>query len=194
VVGGLYRRLVLCAGLAGVLVLSVAASAGATTITLGSVATPGGGGCGNCNIMGFQSAPGQPKYRVPAGPTGFWTITSWASQGGGGLAGHAQLRVYRKTAVTGQYRMVRQSALETVPPNGHPGHPTHLNVMKGDLLGLTTLDNLVAGYTTGNPGDNVKLIFGSLTGPGDIVGPGTSHTFGNLPMDLVNVSATLKSR
>jgi hypothetical protein len=31
-------------------------------------------------------------------------------------------------------------------------------------------------------------------GPGQLVGPGTICPFGNLPADLVNVSATLKPR
>jgi hypothetical protein len=189
---GTSKRLVLCAGLAGVLALSVASSASA--LTLGAVAPPNMGGCSNCNVMGFQSAVGAPKYRVPAGPTGFWTITAWSSQGGGADAGQARLRVYRQSGSPGQYKMVRQSALETIPAHGHPSNATSLNVMKGDLLGLSTVDNVVSAYDTGVTGDNTKTILCNLTGPGQIVGPGTSCPFGNLGTELPNVSVTLQSR
>jgi hypothetical protein len=185
------KRLLVSVGLAGVGVLSITATASA--LTLGSVAPPNMGACTSCDVMQFQTAASEPKYRVPAGPTGFWTITSWSSQGGGTAAGHARIRVYRKAPGLGQYKLVRQSALETIPAHGHPSHTTSLDVMKGDLLGLGTLDNLVSGYD-GVAGDNEKAIFCDPTGPGQLVGPGTSCPFGDLGTSLVNVQATLKPR
>jgi hypothetical protein len=174
---------------AGALSLTATASA----LTLGSVAPPNLGACTSCDAFQFQVAAGQPKYRVPAGSTGFWTITSWSTQGGGTDAGHARIRIWRQTGTPGQFKLVRQSALETVPAHGHPSFTTSLNVQKGDLLGLGTLDGLASAYP-GVAGDNIKTVSCDPTGPGQLVGQGTGCSLGNFPGYLVNVSATLKPR
>src|SRR4051812_4308727 len=183
------KRSLVCVALAGVSTLGITATASA--LTLGSVAPPNMGGCTNCEVMQLQVAAGEPKYRVPAGPTGFWTITSWSTQGGGVATGQARLRVYRKVAAPGQYVLLRQSALGTVPAHSHPSFATSLNVQKGDLLGLGTIKNVVSAYNSGVAGDNVETIHCFPTGPGQLVGPGTSCPFGALPYRLANVSATL---
>ena len=191
-VGRVGTRLLVCAGLAGVCALSLAASASA--LTLGSLAPPHFGGCTSCDAFQFQVAAGEPKYRVPAGPSGFWKITSWVTQGGGTAAGQARLRVYRQTGAPGQFKLVRESQLRTVPANGHPQFATDLNVQKGDLLGLGTIENVPAGYQTGVMGDNMKNLHCDVTGPGLLVGQGTSCPLSDLPNSLVNVVATMHPR
>src|SRR5205814_1332829 len=103
-------------------------SAGART--LGAVAPPGLGGCSSCDVFQRKTAAGQPRYRVPAGN---WTITSWSAQGGGTAAGQARLRVYRPTGTPGQFKIVKQTSLRSIPANGHPSFATSLAVQGGDL-------------------------------------------------------------
>jgi hypothetical protein len=185
-------RMSLALGVTALYALSMSASASA--LTLGSVGPPGLGGCTSCDVFQYQVAAGEPKYRVPAGSTGFWTITSWSTQGGGTDVGHARIRVYRQTGTAGQFKLIRESPLRTIPANGHPTFATSLDVKKGDLLGLGTLDDVSSGYPSGVAGDTAKTIFCDPTGPGELVGQGTSCPLGNLSSTLVNVSATLKPR
>src|SRR5262245_48087298 len=121
------RRMFLSLGLVAVGALVWAT--GASARTLGSLAAPGLGGCVSCNIFQTKTAVGEPKYRVPKGPTGLWTITAWSAQGGQ-FDGAARLRVYRPTATHGQFKLVAQSALETVPANQHPSFTTSEDVKR----------------------------------------------------------------
>jgi hypothetical protein len=180
----------LCLAVVGALMTAGPASA----ITLGSVAPPNLGDCTSCDGFQLKVVAGEPKYRVPPGPTGLWTITSWSSQGGGTSAGEARLRVWRPTSTPGQFKLVRQSIYRTIPPNGHPSFSTSLNVKDGDLLGLGTVSGMVLGYSPGTTGSDMKLVFCDPTGTGQLVGAGTGCSVGDLPNNLVNVSATLKVR
>ena len=191
---GIRKRLLLGLGLGlGALgVLSMPTGAGA--LTLGSVAPPDLGGCGSCDVFQLNVGAGAPRYRVPKGPTGLWTITSWSSQGGGLNDGKARLRVYRRTQTAGQFELFKQSSLGLVPADGSPEFATSLNVRKGDLLGLGTKTNVPSAYSAGVMGGNVKNIGCDPTGPGELVGNGTACPLGNLPNHLVNVKATLIPR
>ena len=168
-------------------------AAGASALTLGSVAPPDLGGCGDCDAFQATTGGGAPSYSVPKGK---WTITSWSAQGGGTQAGKARLRVYRRTATPDQFELVRQSAREPVPADAAPVFPTSLNVKKGDLLGLGTKDGLVSAYRTGLTGNLAEGVHCPTTplGVGTIVGPGTACGTGDLPDSLVNVSAELTPR
>src|SRR5262249_1719279 len=91
-------------------VLSLAGNARAINVTLGALAPPSSGGCGNCEVFQRRNGTG-PSYRVPAGK---WTITSWSTQGGGGGDGRARLVVFRQT-LAGQFKLVKQSRRKTIP-------------------------------------------------------------------------------
>jgi len=180
----------LLTSLALAFVVPLALAGAASGLTLGQVAPPGLGGCGNCEVLQRNVAAGEPRYRVPAGN---WTITSWSTQGGGGATGHARLRVYRPTGTPGQFKIIRQTKLETVPANGHPSFATSLAVKGGDLLGLVTVDNLVSAYSTNVAGDTVSTAPCGLS-VGGLAGRGTPCKLGSLTTHLVNVSATLVPR
>ena len=186
------KRLLVSLGLAAVGALALAASASA--LTLGQVAPPNLGNCSGCDGFQLKVGAGAPKYRVPAGPTGRWTITSWSAQGGGMSDGEARLRVYRRTQTGGQFELVQQSHLELVPAHGSPDFATSRNVRQGDLLGLGTVHGLPVAYNTGFTGSDVKLLFCDPTGVGQLVGAGTTCPLFDYPSDLINVSAQLTPR
>ena len=171
---------------------ALVSAAGASAKTLGSLAPPGLSGCTSCDVFQGKTAVGEPKYRVPKGPTGLWKITAWSAQGGT-ADGIARLRVYRPTATHGQFKLVKQGGDETVPADGHPSFPTSLNVKKGDLLGLRTESNIPAGYESGLFGD-VGKVLGCGVGLDQLVGTGTSCPLVSRHFDLVNVSAELTPR
>jgi hypothetical protein len=157
-------------------------------VTLGSLAPPDLGGCGNCNVLQWKSAPGEPSYQVPPGK---WKVISWSAQGGGNAAGKARLRVYRPTGTKGQLKLVRQSAYGAIPPDGHPVFATNLKVRGGDVIGLYTQDNVPSAHDIG-PRKNVVWTAGCVTGLGHLVGPGTGCTpDGVLKGYLVNVEVEL---
>jgi hypothetical protein len=186
------KRLLFGVGLAVLCAGSTAANASA--LTLGAVAPPNLGGCGSCDAFQLTVGAGAPRYRVPAGPTGLWTITSWSSQGGGIADGKARLRVYRRTQTAGQFELIKQSHLGLVPAAGSPDFATDIKVKKGDLLGIGTQDNVPSGYSTGVTGGNVKAVGCDPTGPGQLVGNGTSCPLSDFPGEQINVSATLTPR
>ena len=187
-------RMLLSLGLAAVAALVFAAGAGART--LGSLAPPGSGGCDSCEDFQATTGAGAPKYRVPKGPTGHWTITSWSSQGGGVEQGKARLRIYRPGPGDGQFELVRQSVLETVPADAAPVFPASLNVQKGDLLGLSVKNGVGVAYPTSLTGNLVESVHCSSSPLviGTLVGPGTACPLFGISGDLMNVSAELAPR
>ena len=185
-------RALLSGGLALVGALSAAGSASA--LTLGQVAPPNLGNCSSCDGFQLKVGAGAPKYRVPAGSTGLWTINSWSAQGGGSANGRARLRVYRRTPTGGQFKLVKQSDLKTVPKDGSPSFATSLNVKQGDMLGLGTVSSLPLAYGTAFTGSDVKILFCDPTGVGQLVGAGTMCPLADYQDGLVNVAATLTPR
>ena len=181
------RQTALVLALGGAFALAVAASANA--LSLGAVAPPNMGGCGSFRYFQSRTAPTTPRYAVPAGPTGLWTITSWSAQGGGSATGRARLRVYRPTTTPLEYKLVKQSRFQAVPPKPpHPKFSTNLNVQKGDLLGLETISGLASAYpSTSN--STVKTVAGGPSGPVTTVGAETPFPFGTL-----NPAARRRSR
>jgi hypothetical protein len=177
------------AGLAFALSLGSALAVGspAAALTLGSLAPPDLGGCGNCNVVQRKTAPGEPSYEVPPGK---WKIKSWSAQGGGTAAGKARLRVYRPTGTKRQLKLVKQSAYGTVPADGHPVFATNLKVRGGDLIGLYTQDNIPSAHNIGL-GKNVVWTVGCASTVGDLVGAGTGCKPGLLKGYLVNAEVTL---
>jgi len=155
--------------------------------SLGSLAPPNYGGCTSCEVFQGSTALGQPSYVVPHGN---WTITSWRAQGGGTAAGHAKLRIYRPTNVAGQFKLLAESALMTIPKNGHPSFTVSIAVRGGDLLGIQTVDNLPSAYSSGVSGDNSSTV---PCGPtvGQRVGAETSCALGVITTELANVKVTL---
>lgn len=163
---------------------------GAGARTLGQVAPPNLGGCVNCNIFQQTTAPGAPSYRVPAGR---WTIKRWSSQGGDTDPAQARLRVYRPTKTAGRFKLIRQSAVETVPADASPRFETNIRVKRGDRLGIRTSGGASAGYDAGT--GNVGLI--PLCDPsalGQLVGIGTACLLVEYPDGFVNMWAKLRRR
>ncbi len=177
------------AGLALGLSLAAAIAFGspAAAVTLGSLAPPNSGGCGNCNVLQWKSAPGEPSYEVPPGK---WTITSWTAQGGGVAAGKARLRVYRPTGTKRQLKLVKQSAYGKIPADGHPQFATSLKVRGGDLIGVYTVDNVPSAYNAA-AGKTVVWAANCDTLIGDLVGRGSGCKPGLLKGYLANIEVTL---
>src|SRR5262249_35457831 len=117
----------------------------------------------------------------------------WSAQGGQ-FDGAARLRVYRPTATHGQFKLVAQSALETVPANQHPSFTTSEDVKKGDLLGLSTSHDVPAGYDTSFTADVNQILTCDPTGVGQLVGTGSSCPLLDPPSDLANVEVQLSPR
>jgi hypothetical protein len=181
-------------GLSSIAALSLAASpAGAARIHLGKPAPSGAfpGSCGGaCNSFALRTAPSSPSYKVPRGR---WTITSWKLQGDPTSAGEALLRIYRRTAPN-TYKLIRESENEAVPAGAVTKFATHLNVRRGDRLGLETivLGQLV--YSTPKPKDMVAGLGPCAPILGDSVGMGTACPITSMGQERINVGATLKRR
>jgi hypothetical protein len=159
-------------------------------LTIGSLAPPHLGGCTNCILFQRSTGKGEPSYKVPAGK---WKIISWSAQGGGQAVGQALLIVFRPTATAGQFKVVKQSAVETIPKSGHPSFTVNFNVEEGDVIGLATLSGLVTGYSAPVTKDKAWIV-GCFTNVGDKVGAGTPCGLTPLTESLVNVRATLVKR
>jgi hypothetical protein len=142
--------------------------------------------------MNWCAAAGSPSYRVPKGK---WRIIKWSAQGGGTADGSARLRVYRKTGVDGQYKLVKESDQETIAADGHPRRETSLRVRHGDMLGITTNGGAPARF--GAPaadGDIEGIVNCDPTGPGFLVGTGTACAVSESPFGRANVWAKLEKR
>lgn len=180
-------RTILRCGVPAAFAIVVTLADAACALTLGAVAPPGLGGCGNCNVFQRQDGSG-PSYRVPAGK---WTITSWSAQGGGSESGKARLRVYRRTQV-GQFKVVQQSRRKVVPANGSPSFPVSLAVRGGDRIGIETVRNLVSAYGVSNGAKTATVPCSVVRG--QLVGAGTSCALGKLGNEQVNVAVELAPR
>jgi Ca2+-binding RTX toxin-like protein len=172
-------------------------SAGAETGTIGQIApapNPNPNQCISCNF--FQTATDaavSPSYAVPPGN---WTITSWSALAGT-TGGQARMHLYRPGPGPGEYTLVGESAMETIPASTSGPFPTSVPAQGGDLLGLGTGPspmNIGPGYATANAGDVAANVLG-LPGPvlGDTVcGAGSTHpNCTSIPTNRVNVAATL---
>src|SRR5262249_38475148 len=169
---------------ASIVLSALCLSAAANALTLGKVAPPGLGGCVSCNVFQLHTGAGEPRYRVPAG---IWTITSWSAQGGTSYNAQARLRGYRPTATHGQFKLVKQSNIAPIPPNGHPSFATSLDVLEGDLLGLGTTGGAPAGYNTLVFQDKEEIATCNPT-LGQLVGKGTTCKLVLSTSSLANVS------
>lgn len=159
----------------------------ARALTLGALAPPGLGGCSGCDV--FQRRDGSAaSYRVPQGK---WTITSWSTQGGGGAPGQARLRVYRPTQA-GQFKLVKQSRLRSIPANGSPSFSLNLAVRGGDRIGLEVVNNLVSAYGVSTGGKVTTVSCEPALG--QLVGPGTGCSVGKITDEQANVLVELAPR
>ena len=143
--GAVGKRLLVSVGLAGLGALSVTATASA--LTLGSVAPPNLGGCTSCDVFQFQVAAGEPKYRVPAGLHRLLDdhVMERPGRRHGRRTG-ADSRLPADRLTMGQLKLVRQSALETIPAHGHPSYATSLDVHEGRPAGPRDPGLLVSAY------------------------------------------------
>lgn len=174
-------------------VLSLPASASADTISIGSVGPTGlEGGCGGCTAFQRLTVNASPSYKVPPGT---WTITSWSTRGDHRVAGTAKLRVFRPTCVEGQWQLVAESNLETVPADAAPTFTTSIPVQPGDLLGIRVTGGDPGGgvplFYNGLPGDTMAAVIGDPNPP-DLVGNGGMwDVFDSDDGRRTNVQATL---
>jgi hypothetical protein len=171
--------------------ISSAGGAKSNRVKLGHIAPPGTGSCSNCN--GFQLTVGEasPRYRVPKGS---WTIIRWRTRGGDTIEGSARFRVWRETKTDGRYRLIGQSPVKTIGVGEAVGFTSHIDVKRGDRLGLWAIDGIASGYSSPDPDDTGAGAACFTGGVGDSVGTGTSCPVGLVEHSLANVAATLKRR
>jgi hypothetical protein len=152
--------------------LSLPAAAQAQTISLGAVAPAGlMTTCASCNAFQLASATTGPSYEVPTG-TG-WTITSWSATGGS-AASNARLRVIHATAVAHQYKLISDSALESVPANTTQSFPVSIPVEAYDRIGVGTDSSTTNHFPIDFPGisgDSQGQVSSALLVPGKTLGP-----------------------
>jgi hypothetical protein len=180
------------AALAGMLLF--AAGASAASVQIGQLAPSNtDGGCDGCTNLQVETVSPAPSYEVPAGS---WTLTSWSAQGGL-KGGSVKLRIFRPTAIPGQFRLVAETPLETIAPATIATFPAEIPVEPGDRLGLET------GPGTGGPnyypstysaplGNREYGVVGAPT-VGQTVGTGGEFEVGNSGGHLLNIAATLTS-
>jgi hypothetical protein len=175
-------------------VLFLAAGASAATVQLGQLAAPStDGGCIDCTNLQVETVSPAPSYEVPAG---IWNLTSWSGQGGL-KGGSVKLRIFRPTAIAGQFRLVAETPLETIAAATIATFPAQIPVEPGDRLGLET------GPGTGGTNDYPSTYsaplgnrqYGVIGGPqvGQTVGTGGEYEVGNDNGHLLNIAATLTS-
>jgi hypothetical protein len=123
-------------------------------------------------------------------PPGEWTLTSWSGQGGK-FSGQVRLDVYRPTGLEGQYTVLAQSEMETVPAATLATYPAAIPVREGDLISLSTGQ---AGYpgliSTGDEGDLLGGLVGSPE-PGQAIGNGTALQISSSHRKTLNIAATV---
>jgi hypothetical protein len=171
--------------LAGVLVLP--SSAFASSATIGSTFS----GANNCcnppvTFIVQSTAATSPHYVVPVGGT---KITAFRMQGNLNGGGQVELKVFRKTATAGTWKVIGQSAPETLSASVLNTFSTAIPVRAGDVLGLTAVSG------SGEP------IFGSGFASGDVLNlapgnpaPGSNYspTTPSPPGYRLNVAAVVQ--
>jgi hypothetical protein len=121
------------ASLAGMLL--VASGASAASVQIGQLApATTDGGCDDCTNLQVETVSPAPSYEVPAGS---WSVTSWSAQGGL-KGGSVKLRIFRPTAIPGQFRLIAETPLETIAAATIATFPAEIPVEPGDRLGLET--------------------------------------------------------
>jgi hypothetical protein len=180
------------ASFAGMLLLASGASA--ATVQIGQLAPSStDGGCIDCTNLQVETVSPAPSYEVPAGS---WTLTSWSAQGGL-KGGSVKLRIFRPTAIPGQFRLVAESPLETIAAATIAIFPAEIPVEPGDRLGLQTgpgiggINDYPSTYSAplGNRQDGVV----GVPTVGQTVGTGGEFEVGNSGGHLLNIAATLTS-
>src|SRR5436190_16683380 len=115
-----------------------ASSAGANTDTLGQIAPKGTDAlCADCTTFQYSTDATSPSYRVPClnppcnrrSPAPAGDITAWRVRGRNDSAtGSARLRIFKPTAVAGQYQVEAETAEESVAPGAAPTFPVDIPV------------------------------------------------------------------
>jgi hypothetical protein len=169
-------------------------SASAASVQLGQLAPANtDGGCDACTNLQVETVSPAPSYEVPGGD---WSLTSWSAQGGL-KGGSVKLRIFRPTAIPGQFRLVAETPLETIAPATIATFPAEIPVEPGDRLGLET------GPGTGGPnyypstysaplGNRQDGVVGAPK-VGQTVGTGGEFEVGNSGGRLLNIAATLST-
>jgi hypothetical protein len=174
--------------------LCLCAGASAASVQIGQLApATADGGCIDCTNLQVETVSPAPSYEVPAGT---WNLTSWSAQGGL-KGGSVKLRIFRPTAIAGQFRLIAESPLETIAAATIVTFPAQIPVEPGDRLGLQT------GPGTGGINDYPSTYsaplgnrqYGVIGGPqvGQTVGTGGEFEVGNDNGHLLNIAATLTS-
>ena len=159
---------------------------------MGQIAPPGSSSeCFACTVFQLGTSASSPSYVVPAG--NWRRVVAWRIRGGAKRTGHAALRIFRLTATPDRYRLVNQSAEETVPAKRGSQFRTSVAVERGDLLGMRTGE--VPGdidwvYESSEPEDQVESALGDPK-IGETVGSGGTYPSAIYSSFFVNVSATL---
>jgi hypothetical protein len=151
-------------------------------VELGEVAPPGTGDTGSASVTNeiqLSTASTSPSYAAPSNGV----ITSWRVNAGT-ATGLAELKVYRSTATSNQFRIVGVSGPQTVMPGSINSFQTRIPVLARDRLGLKVNGNTVVNH----PGaENDVIAFIADGNSGDTVS--TSVSGGPV---RINVAATLE--
>jgi hypothetical protein len=173
------RTLAILAALAGVASTASATPAGAA-VTLGQAGFPPGT-CGGNVYLAQTAVAGPPGYTVPGG---YGVMTSWSAQGAA-APGVGKLLVWRPTGTTNQYILLRKSFAEAFTTGIVRSYPVRFPVEPGDILGLMTNQNCLAG---GSPGD-VAQYATIVTDPAE----GSVQTLSNvIPQSRIMLSAQVE--
>jgi PASTA domain len=143
---------------------SFAATAAATTVSVGQLFTPTYVCAGAGTYLQTGVASGTP-YTVPKAGV----ITSWSFQDGAATVPELKLKVGR-TAGTGMYKILAEKKAGAQTANKVNTYHAHIPVKAGDLIGLFKNGGDCA-IPTGNNMD-------SYVGTGGDVAPGTTTSFG----------------
>jgi hypothetical protein len=178
------------AALVGMLLFASGASA--SSVQIGGLAPPDAvGGCNGCTRMQLETVSPAPSYEVPGGN---WNLTSWSAQGGL-KGGSVSLRIFRPTAIPGQFRLAAETPLETVAPATIATFTAQIPVESGDRLGLETGPgiggpNYYPSTYSGPPGNRQYGVVGAPK-VGQTVGAGGEFDVGDDSGYLLNIAATL---
>lgn len=173
------RRLFAVTGFACLVgALAGPASAGTIGTTSGSLV-----GCGG-PFTAFESSVASPglSYTIPAGGG---TITSWSTQAGP-VGGQMALVVGRPTGTLDQYRIVAESATESLTASSLNTFAVSIGVQGGDVVGYYIPSLEDCAFFTGNGGDSLDLGFGGPPTIGSVFGtPSRNARF------ILNLSVSL---
>jgi hypothetical protein len=180
----LAARLAITASLTFVACLVVAAAAGAA-VTIGQTNGPFTT-CDSGYDWVAETTPSGNSYVVPTvDGVSAWTVTSWATNGGGQTGDQLEMKIFRKVSEPETYQVIGHSGPETLSTPDKNTFPASVPARAGDLLGFHTgTDNQKCSIQP-VPGASIDYFLGDLA-------DGASASFSVDTGYLLNIEATLE--